>query len=368
MDDYMEALVGGPWVIADAYLNVARWRPEFNPKNERIESVVAWVRLPDLPAPLFDKKFLLNLGNSIGKAIRLDIHTAQRARGKFVRMCVELDLTKPLVPAFNVEGQILSVEYESLGSLCSKCGRVGHNQKNCDDFHKRSNEGGMDIKDEGEHVVKEVNNGGDGGKWKIVQRGRRLKREVAETKGAPGGSRFTVLNDKIEDVDQSRGGEGMQKEIRSDGNVREGQHEFVAKVQRKPEKSGSRGGGQKGVEKSGASGMEKRSQEGKKERVEKVKKGIVRAQNGLVASGSKEKNVEEVCPEWGPGSIRDMKQGAPLSMDDKENLHPGGSGIGMTRLKDMGIGSRQSVGTDRVLYDNVELSMGEEFRTPALVD
>ncbi|KAI9082420.1 hypothetical protein K1719_035563 [Acacia pycnantha] len=70
---------------------------------------------PDLPTPLFDKKFLLNLGNSIGKAIRLDVHTAQRARGKFARMCVELDLTKPLVPEVNVEGQLLSVVYESLG-------------------------------------------------------------------------------------------------------------------------------------------------------------------------------------------------------------------------------------------------------------
>ncbi|KAI9123517.1 hypothetical protein K1719_004817 [Acacia pycnantha] len=81
----MEALIGGPWVIADAYLSVSRWRPEFNPKNKRIDSIVAWVRLPDLPAPLFDKNFLLNLGNSTGKAIKLDIHTAQRARGKFAR-------------------------------------------------------------------------------------------------------------------------------------------------------------------------------------------------------------------------------------------------------------------------------------------
>lgn len=76
-DDYMEALTGGPWVINDAYLNVTGWRPEFNPKSAIIESVVAWVRFPDLPALLFDKKFLLNLGNIIGKAIKLDIHTAQ---------------------------------------------------------------------------------------------------------------------------------------------------------------------------------------------------------------------------------------------------------------------------------------------------
>ncbi|KAI9125179.1 hypothetical protein K1719_003795 [Acacia pycnantha] len=50
MDDYMEALTGGPWVINNAYLNVARWRPDFCPKKEQIESVVAWVRLPNLPA------------------------------------------------------------------------------------------------------------------------------------------------------------------------------------------------------------------------------------------------------------------------------------------------------------------------------
>ncbi|KAI9075602.1 hypothetical protein K1719_042444 [Acacia pycnantha] len=106
-EDYMEALTGGPWVINDAYLNVGRWRLDFNPKNERIASVVAWVRLPDLPAPLFDKKFLLNLGNVIGKAIKLDIHTAQRARGKFARMCVE-------------------VVYESMGLLCTRCGVFGH--------------------------------------------------------------------------------------------------------------------------------------------------------------------------------------------------------------------------------------------------
>ncbi|KAI9126128.1 hypothetical protein K1719_002549 [Acacia pycnantha] len=86
VDDYMEALIGGPCVISGAYLSVTRWRPDFNPKNEIIESVVAWVRFLDLLAPLFDKKFLLNLGNSIGKAIRLDVHAAQRARGKFARL------------------------------------------------------------------------------------------------------------------------------------------------------------------------------------------------------------------------------------------------------------------------------------------
>ncbi|KAI9085210.1 hypothetical protein K1719_032843 [Acacia pycnantha] len=129
-EDYMEALTGG---------------------------LVAWVRFPDLPAPLFDKKFLLNLGNSIGRAIRLDIHTAQRARGKFARMCVELDLTKPLVPEFDVEGQVLSVVYESLGSLCKKCGRVGHTKEGCEAATKKRVEGDMDV--EGVEIKTKNGNG-----------------------------------------------------------------------------------------------------------------------------------------------------------------------------------------------------------------
>ncbi|KAI9120679.1 hypothetical protein K1719_007712 [Acacia pycnantha] len=178
-------------------------KPEFNPKNERIDSVVAWVRIPDLPAPFFDKKFLLNLGNSIGKAIRLDIHTAQRSRGKFARLCVELDLTKPLVPEFYVEGQVLSVEYESLGSLCSKCGRVGHSHQGCEEFHKKGNESGMDIEEKGVQVPRGEDTGGDGGKWKIVQRGRRQRRATSEFQGAQNGSRFSVLNEETVEVDRA---------------------------------------------------------------------------------------------------------------------------------------------------------------------
>ncbi|KAI9128007.1 hypothetical protein K1719_001000 [Acacia pycnantha] len=177
MDDYMEALTGGPWVILDAYLSVARWKPEFSPTHEKIVSVVAWVRFPDLPAPLFDKKFLLNLGNSIGKAIRLDVHTAQRTRGRFARMCVELDLSKPLVPEFDVEGQKLSVVYESLGKICNSCGRVGHTKEGCEAFHRKLNEGSMVVDEAEQNVVNAGDKEKDKERWKTVQRARRPRRQ-----------------------------------------------------------------------------------------------------------------------------------------------------------------------------------------------
>lgn len=48
------------------------------------------MRLPDLPATHYDKKFLFNLGNVIGKAIKVDVTTIQMGRGKFARLCVDL--------------------------------------------------------------------------------------------------------------------------------------------------------------------------------------------------------------------------------------------------------------------------------------
>ncbi|KAI9079784.1 hypothetical protein K1719_038405 [Acacia pycnantha] len=194
-EDYMDALVGGPWVIEDAYLNVARWRPEFDPKMATIDSVVAWVRFPDLPAPFFDKKFLLSLRNSIGKAIRLDVHTTQRTRGKFARMCVELDLTKPLIPEFSVEGQTLSVVYESLGVLCQHRGRVGHKKKECETVQKRNKEGDMEVEGEGVKESIETVKEDDGGRWKTVTRPRRQHNAGMVFKEQQGGSRFAVLRD-----------------------------------------------------------------------------------------------------------------------------------------------------------------------------
>ncbi|KAI9071350.1 hypothetical protein K1719_046695 [Acacia pycnantha] len=125
-EDYERALTGGPWVILDKYLSVMRWRPGFNPRKEKIDKIAAWVCFPEIEAELFDKFFLYNLANSIGKVLKLDLHTASRGRNKFARVCIELDLTKPLVPHYMVDGVLKHVEYESLHALCLNCGLFGH--------------------------------------------------------------------------------------------------------------------------------------------------------------------------------------------------------------------------------------------------
>lgn len=52
-------------------------------------------------------------------------------RGKFFRVCVELDLSQPLVPTILALGRVFHVEYEGLPKICCKCGVYGHREEDC---------------------------------------------------------------------------------------------------------------------------------------------------------------------------------------------------------------------------------------------
>lgn len=59
-------------MIQNHYLAVQTWKSNFNPWTDKIENLAIWVRLPGLPVDYYDKKFFYNLGNKIGKAIKVD--------------------------------------------------------------------------------------------------------------------------------------------------------------------------------------------------------------------------------------------------------------------------------------------------------
>lgn len=86
IDDYYFAIEGGPWLLQNHYLTVQTWKRNFDPWAETIRSVAVWVHLPGLPGDYYDKKFFFNLGNKIGKAIKVDEMTLRRARTMYARL------------------------------------------------------------------------------------------------------------------------------------------------------------------------------------------------------------------------------------------------------------------------------------------
>ncbi|CAI0445084.1 unnamed protein product [Linum tenue] len=129
--DYERALTGGPWMIEDHYVLTRVWRRGFEPSEEELTSTLVWARLPKLPMDYYDEELLANIGNSLGRYIRMDEATRQATRGHFARICVEVNLTKPLICKYRLERRTRRVEYEGLHKVCFSCGRYGHEEEAC---------------------------------------------------------------------------------------------------------------------------------------------------------------------------------------------------------------------------------------------
>lgn len=129
--DYEFAKYGGPWMIMDQYLIVKEWRPKFDPLTHKTEKVIVWVRLPDLPMEYYDHTFLFRVGEKIGTPMMIDSATSLTSRGKFARMCVEVDITKPLLAKFKLWKTVRRIEYEGIHLVCFKCGIYGHSHESC---------------------------------------------------------------------------------------------------------------------------------------------------------------------------------------------------------------------------------------------
>lgn len=131
LEDRERVLTEGPWMIADHYLTVRCWSPEFRPSMDTISKIPVWVRLPELPIEYFDEDLLFRLGAFLGKPLKIDTNTALAARGRFARLCVEIGLDKPLVSKVKIGNLWQKMEYEGLHSICFSCGRVGHREEVC---------------------------------------------------------------------------------------------------------------------------------------------------------------------------------------------------------------------------------------------
>lgn len=130
-EDYNFALFEGPWMIADHYLIVQRWRPFFLQNTEQVSKVAIWLRFPKLPFELYNVQFLWRIGSALGTTLKADRLTSIHSRGKYSRICVEVDLAKPLASHMILRGHKLLIKYEGLHLICFRCGIYGHKADKC---------------------------------------------------------------------------------------------------------------------------------------------------------------------------------------------------------------------------------------------
>ncbi|CAN1773981.1 hypothetical protein LINPERHAP1_LOCUS12755 [Linum perenne] len=132
-----------------------------------------------------------HIGNCIGRTVKLDLATSEEAHVCYARVCVEVDISKPLLGKYLLEDKTYYVEYESLENICFSCGIYGHMLDACVPPTTPVQEGVTAEKDmnppesqEGEKAT---------GEWMTVtqkSRGRPKKDPKGPTQDAASGSRF----------------------------------------------------------------------------------------------------------------------------------------------------------------------------------
>lgn len=68
----------------------------------------------------------MKVGKKIGRFFRMDDAMSITSKGKFARICVEIDITKWFRGKFKIHKQTRRIEYEGIHLVCFHCGVHGY--------------------------------------------------------------------------------------------------------------------------------------------------------------------------------------------------------------------------------------------------
>ncbi|WOL01038.1 hypothetical protein Cni_G09751 [Canna indica] len=128
-----------PWFLRGQTLFLIPWRENFEPMRKVISVDLVWVQFSGLLVEFLNQKIFPQVAIVVGRPIKIDEYTLSGVRVRFVRVCILLDVRKPLEQDFWIE---------SKGG-----GRIAHNEANCKQLEEKNlkcenKEGSKDEKEE----------------------------------------------------------------------------------------------------------------------------------------------------------------------------------------------------------------------------
>ena len=121
----------GPWFIGRHFLSIRPWELYFKPSSANVSSVAVWIRLNELPIEFYNAEALLHIRKAIGNVLRVDTYTTSETRGRFARLCVQVDVDKPLINTVLIGRFEQAVTCKGIHKMCFSCGRLGHRRESC---------------------------------------------------------------------------------------------------------------------------------------------------------------------------------------------------------------------------------------------
>ena len=71
------------------------------------------------------------MGQKLGKLLKVDAITSAAIRGRYVRVCVQINIANSLPKRVKIGSFWQDIVYKNHPMLCYKCGRIGHRELQC---------------------------------------------------------------------------------------------------------------------------------------------------------------------------------------------------------------------------------------------
>ncbi|XP_019159873.1 PREDICTED: uncharacterized protein LOC109156471 [Ipomoea nil] len=133
--DFQRCWLRKTWSIKGSLMRVFRWTPDFRPDVES-PIIPVWLALEGLPAHLHDKRAIYSIANLVGNPLKVDTSTLVPNRPSVARVCVELNVSLPLVEQVWINngsygGFTQRIVHEFVPPYCLGCRKFGHQDSEC---------------------------------------------------------------------------------------------------------------------------------------------------------------------------------------------------------------------------------------------
>ena len=127
-------LNNGPWSLDNNLLVLRRWERGMTERLVTFSMLLIWVQVWGLPFDLINEEAAWDIGKGLGHVVEVDNKTFLSKQARFIQICVEIPLHKPIWRGGYVlspEGDRVRVgfKYERTVGLCYQCGLFGHDAK-----------------------------------------------------------------------------------------------------------------------------------------------------------------------------------------------------------------------------------------------
>ncbi|XP_042958241.1 uncharacterized protein LOC122298932 [Carya illinoinensis] len=138
--DKIRVLNGRPWSFDKSLLCIQDCEGAKSIKEMQFCFEPFWIQCHDMPFAGMTASMGQKLGSSLGKVLMVDTDGSETCWGKFLRVKVMLDITKPLARGrfISQDGEKFWIpfKYERMANFCYHCGSIKHGHGTCENIEK----------------------------------------------------------------------------------------------------------------------------------------------------------------------------------------------------------------------------------------